>query len=267
MKAERRHELATNELADWIMHFPQWFEENKTTIFVGAVIVAGLIAYTVFFYSRQGRVSEQKQEMTTTLLEQLGWQKQTVLQGRVQGMGVSDIFLNTAGSLGAAAEEADNPILSALTMIKRAEALRAELHYRPVPAEPDAQKYQLEQAKSIYEQALAKAKGDPDLSAMAEYGTALCLEDMGDFEGAGKLYEKIASSAEYQGSSFAARAKFRAKTMGDYKKKVFFAQVKPSEQIPEPQSNKQPFGPLKSQAPMTEANIASQEDLDFNLAQ
>ena len=71
MKAERRHELATNELADWIMHFPQWFEENKTTIFVGAVIVAGLIAYTVFFYSRQGRVSEQKQEMTTTLLEQL----------------------------------------------------------------------------------------------------------------------------------------------------------------------------------------------------
>ncbi len=31
MKAEHRHELKTNELADWIVHFPQWFKENQTT--------------------------------------------------------------------------------------------------------------------------------------------------------------------------------------------------------------------------------------------
>ncbi len=266
MKAEHRHELKTNELADWIVHFPQWFEENKTTVIVGAVIVAGLIVYTIFFYSRQGRVWEQKQVMTTALLEQLAWQKQTVLQGRVQGLGVSDTFLNTAGSLGAAAEEADNPLLSALAMIKRAEALRTELHYRPRPAEPDVQKQQLEQAKSVYEQALGKAQGDPYISAMAEYGIALCLEGMGDFEGAKKLYEKIANWPQYQGGSFTARAKFRAETMSDYKEKVFFSKVEPSKQIPEQQSNKQLYGPLKSLAPTIETNIASQEDLDFNLA-
>jgi tetratricopeptide (TPR) repeat protein len=281
MKAEHRHELKTNELADWIVHFPQWFEENRTSVIVGAVIIAGLIAYTIFFYSRQGVVWEQKQAMTTSLLEQLTWQKETVLQGRVQGLGVSDIFLNTVGSLGAAAEETENPLLSALAMIKKAEALRAELHYRPKVAELDVQKYQLEQAKSIYEQALAKAKSEPGIAAMAEYGIALCFEDMGDFEGAQKLYGKIADSAEYQGSSFAARAKFRAKVLSDYEEKVFFAsairpdeigttgdgQVEPPKQIPEQQSNKQSSESLKLEAPMTETNIASQKDLDFNLAQ
>jgi tetratricopeptide (TPR) repeat protein len=267
MKAERRHELTTNELADWIVHFPQWVKENQTSIIVGTIVVIGLIAYTIFFYSRQGSVWEQKQVMTTALLEQLAWQKGTVLQGRVQGLGVSDIFLNTAGSLGAAAEETENPLLSALAMIKKAEALRTELHYRPVPAEPDVRKYQLEQAKSVYEQALAKAKGEPEIAAMAEYGAALCLEDMGDFEGAQKLYEKIASSPEYQGSSFAARAKFRTEIMGDYKEKVFFVEA-PKPQIQQPagqQSEQQTSKPLELEAPLTEANISSQKDLELNL--
>jgi len=268
MKSEHRHELKTNELADWIVHFPQWIKENQTTVIVGAIIAAGLIAYTVFFYSRQGRVWEQEQVLTTALLEQLVWQKETVLRGKVQGMGVSDIFLNTAGSLSAAAGETENPLLSALAMIKRAETLRAELHYRPKVAEPDVRKYQLEQARSIYEQAREKAKGEPDIAAMAEYGIALCLEDTGDFEGAQKLYEKIADSAEYQGSSFAARAKFRAKTLSDHKEKVFFAHVeKPEIEQPVGQQNRQQIsGPLKLEAPLTETDVTSQKDLDFNLA-
>jgi tetratricopeptide (TPR) repeat protein len=254
MKAERRHELATNELADWFVHFPQWFEENKTTIIVGTIVVLGLIAYTIFFYSRQSRVWEQKQEMATAMFEQLAFQKQTVLQGRVQGLGVSDIFLNTAGGLSVAAEEAENPLMAALAMIKRAEALRTELHYRPKPAEQDVQKYQLEQAKSIYEQALEKAKGNPDLSAMAQYGIGLCLEDMGDFEGAAKVYEKIASSAEYQGSSFVLRAKFRRQTLDDYKGKIFFAKVETPKQV---------IGPM---IPAADTNAALQAGADSNLA-
>jgi tetratricopeptide (TPR) repeat protein len=270
MKSERRHELATNELADWIVHFPQWLKENRTTMIVAAVIAVGLIAYTVFFYSRQGRVWEQKQALTTALLEQLAWQKETVLQGKVQGLGVSDIFLSTAGSLGDAAAETENPFLSALAMIKRAEALRAELHYRPKVAEPDVQKYQLQQARNIYEQALEKAKGSSEIAAMAEYGIALCLEDTGDFEGAQKLYEKIADSAEYQGGSFAVRAKLRAKTLNNNKEKVFFAQVqKPEIKQPVEQQISEPLKPDlsdKLEAPLTETDITSQKDLDFNLA-
>ena len=219
------------------------------------------------FTAGRARSGSRKQAQTTALLEQAQWQKQTVLRGKVEGLGVSDIFLNTAGSLGAAAAaETENPLLSALAMIKRAEALRSELHYRPKVAEPDIQKYQLEQAKKIYEQALEKAKSEPEIAAMAEYGIALCLEDMGDFAGAEKLYEKIADSAEYQGCSFQARAKFRAQTLSDYKGKVFFAQAETPEQVPAEQSQKQSVGPLTLEAPLTEANTAYGQDLDLNLA-
>ncbi|MGA2915740.1 MAG: hypothetical protein ABSE89_06910 [Sedimentisphaerales bacterium] len=265
MKTERRHELATNELADWIVHFPQWFKDNQTTIIVGAVVVAGLIAYTIFYYSRQSNIVEEKQAIATVLLEQLDYEKDTVIEGKAEGLGVSDIFLNTAGSLQNAAEETDNPLMAALDMIKRAEALRTELHYRPKPAELDVRKNQLQQARDIYQQALEKAKGNPDISAMAEYGTVLSLEDMGDFEGAQKLYEKIADTAEYKGSSYAARAKFRQKVLSDYKEKVFFAQaLKPVEQPVEPNARPIP-APLDLESPSTDINKTIQDDLEINL--
>ena len=266
MKTERRHELATNELADWIVHFPQWVKENQTTIIVGAVIVVGLIAYTIFFYSRQSNVVEEKESLATSLLEQLAYQKQTVIEGKVQGLGVSDLFLSTAGTLQSASEETEKPLLAALEMIKRAEALRIELHYRPQVAEPDVQKYQLQQARDIYIQAIEKAKGDPDLSAMAEYGIALCFEDGGDFEGAKKVYEKIADSAEYKGSSFVARAKFRLEVMSDYKGKPFFVKIeKPqTQQLSEPNAQQIPQT-LELEAPLKDVNAAIQKDLEINL--
>jgi tetratricopeptide (TPR) repeat protein len=246
MKSERRHELATNELADWIVNFPQWLNENKTTVVVGAIIVVGLIAYTIFFYSRESRVYDARQSQAAAMLEQVYWQKETVLSGKVQGLGVSDIFLNTAGSLKNVAQETDNPNLSALAMIKRAEVLRAELHYRPKIAEKDVQAYQLQEAKKIYTE------------AMAEYGIALCLEDMGDFDGAKALYNKIADANEYQGTSFSARAKLRAEVMADYEGKFAFSKTA-SEVQPK-------AGPLKLETPVSEADIKAQKPVDFNLA-
>lgn len=257
MKSERRHELATNELAGWIANFPQWLNENMTTVIVGAIIVVGLIAYTVFFYSREGKIVENRQSQTTSLLEQVRWQKETVVAGKVQGLGVSDIFLNTAGSLQTAATETDNANLSALAMIKRAEALRSELHYRPKIAEKDVQTYQLQEAKKIYEEAMAKATV-PTISAMAEYGIGLCLEDMGDFDGAKAVYKKIADANEYQGTSFSARAKFRAETFGDYQGKIAFAKAA-AEVQPK-------VGPLKLETPVNETEMKSQKPADFNLA-
>ncbi|MDD5134378.1 MAG: hypothetical protein PHP01_03080 [Phycisphaerae bacterium] len=257
MKSDRRHELATNELADWIVNFPQWLKENKTTVAFGAVIVAGLIAYTIFFYSRESRVYDARQSQATAMLEQLRWQKEMVLMGKTQGLGVSDVFLNTAGSLKDVAAETDNPNLGALAMIKRAEALRAELHYRPKVAEKDVQAYQLQEAKKIYSEAMAKANV-PMVSAMAEYGMALCLEDMGDFDGAKALYTKIADANEYQGTSFSARAKFRADTMADYDGKFAFAKAVEQAQPP--------AGQLSLESPVDQADIEALKPADFNLA-
>lgn len=224
MKSERRHELATNELADWIANFPQWLKENRTTVIVGVVVVVGLIAYTIFFYGMQGKAGQEKNTQAAAVLEQLNMQKMTVLQGKAEGLGVSDLFLNTAGSLEAVATESNNKNFVALATIKRAEALRSELHYRSEVAEKDYQASQLGQAKKLYEDALAKTDVAM-IKAMAEYGIGLCLEDSGDFDGAKTVYQKIADANEYQGTTFAERAKQRIETFDDYKGNFVFAKA------------------------------------------
>jgi tetratricopeptide (TPR) repeat protein len=224
MKSERRHELATNELADWIANFPQWFRENRITVIVGSVVVVGLIAYTIFFYNMQSGTVQEKGTKATAILEQISWQKNTVLQGKTEGLGVSDLFLGTAGSLAAEASESENKNFSALATIKRAEALRSELHYRSQIAEKDYQSSQLSQAKNLYEEALAKTDV-PTIAAMAEYGIGLCLEDSGDFDGAKAIYQKIADANQYQGTSFAERAKQRVETFEDYRSDFVFAKA------------------------------------------
>jgi hypothetical protein len=265
MKSEHRHELKTNELAEWIANFPQWFQENMMTVIIGVVIVAGLIVYTVFYYHREGRIWNEKDARTASMLDQLSMQKQTAAQGKQQGLGVSDLFLNSASALQTAAGETENPILSGLAMIKRAESLRTELQYRPQMPEPDVRKYQDEQAKKAYEDALAKVKGDPTVSAMAEYGIALCLEDMGDFAGAKTLYNKIAENPEYKGTLYPARAKLRAQTLVDNESKVVFAKSEKPPELPAGQPQMKPVGPLRLDGPMADTSKTPAPKSDINL--
>jgi tetratricopeptide (TPR) repeat protein len=254
MKSERRHELATNELADWIANFPNWFKENMTTVIIAVVVVAALIAYTIFFYTREGKVWNEKNAMVTQTLDQLGAQKQMIVQGQTKNLGASDVLMTTASALESSAKETDNDVLSALAIIKRAEALRTETHYRATMAEPDVRKFQIQQAKTLYEEALAKAKSDPQVAAMAQFGIGLSLEDMRDFGGAKEAYQKIVNDPNYKGTTYQSRAEVRINTMSDNMKQVVFAKsVKP--QTPETPEIKTPS--LKLEEPITDLNQIS----------
>jgi len=254
MDSERRHELATNELADWIVNFPKWFRENMTTVIIGVVVVAALIAYTIFFYSRENRVWNEKNAMITATIDQLNMHKQTVVQGKTKGMGVSDLFQTTANTLKTSAAETDNAVLSAIAMIKQAEALRTDLHYRLTAAEPDVRKFQFQQAQKIYEEALTKAKADPQVAAMAQYGIGLCLEEVGDFDGAKKAYQTLIDEKSYKGTTYQERAEVRINIMSDNQKQVVLAhapiQASPVEEIKKP-------GPLSLDGDVDVTKIAA----------
>ena len=47
MKSEHRHELKTNELAEWLGNLPKWTSENLTTILVVLVVV--VVGITILF--------------------------------------------------------------------------------------------------------------------------------------------------------------------------------------------------------------------------
>jgi tetratricopeptide (TPR) repeat protein len=255
MDSERRHELATNELAEWIVNFPKWFKENMTTVIIGVVVVIALIAYTIFFYNRENRVWDEKNAMITASIEQLNMQKQAVIQGKTKGMGVSDLFQTTANTLKNSAAETDNAVLSALAMVKQAEALRTDLHYRLTAAEPDVRKFQFQQAQKIYEEALAKAKSDPQVAAMAQYGIGLCLEEVGDFAGAKTAYEKLVNEPIYKGTTYQERAQVRVNTMSDNQRQVVFARA-PISIMPPAEEVKRP-GPLNLEGSVDVTKISA----------
>ena len=50
MKSEHRHELKTNELAEWLVNFPQWTKKNAKTIIY--VCVLTIVVASLYFYKR-----------------------------------------------------------------------------------------------------------------------------------------------------------------------------------------------------------------------
>lgn len=222
MKSKYRHELKTNELARWIANFPQWAKENtKTIIYISVLIV--VVAAVYFWKTYEKRVvSVRKQRRFTNLISQLSQGKAQILQAQAQGIDASYMLLRVADDLQIAAQDAKNDHMVALALIKRAEALRTELHYRLGTVSKQEIDAQIDQAKASYSEAVRKSSTTPSLLAMAQLGLGLCEEEVGNFEQARQIYNDITSNTDLEGTVAAAQAKLRLGTMADYQQKVVF---------------------------------------------
>jgi hypothetical protein len=222
MKSEHRHELKTNELAEWIANFPQWAKENAKTIIYVSVLVA--VVAGVYFWKRyeENVVSVRKQLELTRLIAQLSQSKMQILQARARGVDISYMLIRTADSLQLFAQGTKDDLMAALALIKRAEALRMELHYRfGTVSERDA-KAAIERAKAGYTEAIERCSGNPSLTAVAKLGLGLCEEELGNFAGAEQIYRQVGANVSLEGTVAAAQAKLRLETMADYRGKVVF---------------------------------------------
>jgi predicted negative regulator of RcsB-dependent stress response len=238
MKSDHRHELKTNELADWLSHLPEWTKENLITIVIVAVAVVGVVA--IYGWRLYGKNVVQVQEQTefTNLLNQVSSGKMQILQGQQsQGRDWSFVLLQPANNLQTFAQNTSNKRMAALALIKRAEALRAELHYGNVE-----EQYLINQtnlAKASYSEALDKCPANPSLAATAKFGMGLCEEELGNFEQARQIYEDIAGNSEFESTLATIRAKRRLETMADYQQKIVF---KPAPKPPAPTVQTTPTG-------------------------
>jgi len=148
-----------------------------------------------------------------------------VLNAQTQGRDLSFILLQPANSLGNFAQNAKSDQMATLALIKRAEALRTELHYRPGTVSEQDLTAQINQAKAAYTEAIQtrlKRTSNPSLMAAAEFGLGLCEEELGNFEKAQQIYQAIAANLDFEGAVAVAQAKHRIETMADYKQKVIF---------------------------------------------
>jgi tetratricopeptide (TPR) repeat protein len=252
MKSEHRHELKTNELADWIAHFPEWASQNRNTLIAAAAIL--LVAVLVYFwrYYRQDIVSVRRQTRLTNLVWQVQQQTNNVARAAMQNDDQSYVLLPVAKDLEDFAQSTSDNDVAALALLERADALRAELHYRLADISPEELNKQIGQARESCQQALDRARSNPTLAAMAQFELGLCEEDLGNFDKAGAIYREVAQKPEYAGTTAQAAAAYRLQIMGDFKTDVVF---KPA---PPPQASKPPIPTIQIKPGDTNAPTAVQ---------
>ncbi len=231
MKPEHRHELKTNDLAEWLAHLPQWFEQNRNTIIYVAVAVIVVAGYFLWFNYQKNVVAVRKKTYFTQVLTQLPARKARILYGYSQGIDVSFELLDLAKELSALAQTTKNIKMAAIALIEQGQILRTELHYRLKSPDQNELQSQITQAQNTYNKALNilapndedKAKKlYPSLTAEAKFGLGLCEEELGNFEEAKKIYGEITETAELKNTTAAAQAKLRLDTMDEYEEKIAF---------------------------------------------
>jgi tetratricopeptide (TPR) repeat protein len=222
MKSEHRHELKTNELAEWLGNLPQWTKENLTTILV---VVAVVVAAVTFFFWRSynKNVLQAREHIEfSNLLNQLSVIEARIPGAQAQGGDPSVPLLQAAETLGSFAQSTSNSQMAALALIKQAEAKRAQLHYRTVELSPQNIQRQINQAKTAYTEAIQKSSENVNIRATAEFGLGLCEEELGNFDQAKKIYQAIVANAGYDGTVAKASSKNRLEIMDDYRQEVVF---------------------------------------------
>jgi len=250
MKSEYRHELKTNELARWIANFPQWAKENAKLIIYVSVLVIVVAAVLFWMYQKRG-VSYRKQLRLTGLISQISRNRAKIIYAQTQGIDASYMLIRNADDLQAATQDTKNDHMAALALIKQAEALRTELHYRLGAVRPQEVVSQINQAMAGYKNAVEKCSTNPSLLVMAQLGLGLCEEELGNFERARQIYNDIATNTDLESTVAAVQAKLRLETMADYQQKVVFSQASKAEpaQVLKPQIR------LESpEVPQTESN-------------
>ena len=231
MKSEHRHELKTNELAEWIAHLPQWTRENLRTIIYVSVVAVLVIGSSFWYWRKRNVETVQRHLEFTGLIDKLSQNKLQILMAQPRGVDASYMLIETAGALQTTAEGARDDSMAALALIKRAEALRAGLHYRQITVSQSEVQTVISGAKDAYVRALEKASANPSLKAMAEFGLGLCEEELGNFNGARRIYRDIVANSDFEGTTTVAKAKQRLETMADYQQKIVF-RASPKPQLP-----------------------------------
>ena len=232
MKSEHRHDLKTNELADWISNFPQWCKDNLKLIIYVSVVIVLVAGSAVYHWYNKNVTSVQEKSKFTAALTSIAPTKTSIVRASGQNMDVSYMLIKVAEELQTEIDQMDTPISQALGLIKKADTLRAELHYRKEKIQPQDLATQINEAKNAYQAAFDKSAKNANIQGLAKFGLGLCEEELGNYDQAKEIYNQILETPAFEASIAFNMATQRIPVMDEYKTQVTF--------IPAPEPNLPP---------------------------
>ncbi len=255
MKSKERHDLKKNELADWLIHFPQWARENKGTIIYVSVIIIAVLGYYIWYTYTTNVIEKGEREQLTSIMNAIPVTKGQVIQARSQGKDESYILLNPADQLKTFAENTEDNNLAAMAWIKRGEILRSELLLRMEMVNQESIFEQMERAKIAYQNAIDRNPSNKTLLANAKMGLGIVEEELNNFQQAKKIYSELVKDEKYAGTIGSASAERRLVYMDELKERPEFEsnpekakQIQELQQQMIPEAN-QPELPLPAPGP------------------
>lgn len=234
MKAKHRHELKTNELAEWLANLPKWTKENLRMIIYLSIVAVLVLGTWIWKSYQKNIVSVNERMQLSRLIGELSQNRTATVQQQAEGFDVSYMLLQTANKLQNFARTTNHSDMAALAFIKSAEAFRTELHYRMGNIDNQTVSSQIEKAKTDYENAIEKSKYNYSLRGLATLGLGLCEEELRNFEKARQIYQQIVQDPELSATTAAASAEYRLKIMDNYTQMAYFkAPPQTLPQVPE----------------------------------
>jgi len=251
MKAEHRHDLKTNELAQIMSTIPGWAKQNLRTIIYVAIVIIVVVGYYFYYHFQTTTGTQRDQVAMTQLLSQLPQAEAQIARSQSSGDDRSYELVQIANTFGNIATSSKQDTVVAMSLIKQAEMTRAELHFRFGNISQQDLNAQIAKAKDLYSKAQTLLARTPDssLEAAARFGQGLCEEELGNLDEAKKVYHEVSADAAFQGTTSAAAARNRLEIMDGFMQKITLKSVPRSAPVASAQSEIMP-----SLMPQAEAN-------------
>jgi tetratricopeptide (TPR) repeat protein len=206
MRAERRQELRTNELAQQLDQAGEYIKQNAPML-TAVVVIAAVIVGGVFWYL--GR--ERSQLMA-------GWAALSQRNPPADAPPPVDVYKSVA-------DDNLDPTLTVQAWLRVGESALAEMmksRNPGAPGPPPANRNWAQTAEEAFNQVLNRSPKDAGAMGEALIGLGILAENKGDTEKARQYYRKVMDDSRFADSPLKQQASFRIEHMKDWSASVVF---------------------------------------------
>jgi len=229
MRAEERHKLKTNELAESLSELPDYLRQHGNKILTGVIII--LVLVLGFFWWRNAQASAREENiarLNDLLAQKTLLQGLTVQQAQMEKSNDEQSLpynaADLAGGFKAVAEKAAGNPMALIAMKEQAEALRSQLLYSSQPITDEQRKTLCTQAEGIYEQMKNGFPNSSQALGIANLGLALLAEEQGNWDKAREIYQQMVADGQTRlaGTMYPVQAQLRLKRIDEISQPIEF---------------------------------------------
>lgn len=271
MKAERRHELAENELAKVIKNAPSFWQQSGGKFLLAAIVILLVIVLIQYRMrtSREGLAQATEQlSLARSLIEDMQGQAmmalfappQDVALRRKQAMSEANAAIDTAMRL------SDERYIEAESMVARGDLNWTAASLPPLPGastQPTLQMKSPAEYLSIAQESYQTVVNSyPDIThanAAARFSLAAIHEQRGEWDAAKALYEKLAAETNKIGA-YQQLAAAKLEMLPILRQPVILGKATTEPALPTlatPGASTQPLPPLIAAPSTTQASVAA----------